>query len=171
MELYLPSLMILIAAAIVVFFVFPKLTPLMLAVLAMVALVYVLYNHYTLFGQEYQLMTWIDGAKAAAPYVMVTTLVVFIIGYLLFVFGSGRKVELPTPPPMNLPSPESATNPLTEGINRALVNTGIANRGPNNGARPPNNSKNLVSVSPSLNEGLNRSRLNNIIRSRLNKQI
>lgn len=162
MEFYLPSFLVLIAAAMVVFFVFPKLTPLMLAVLAATALVAALYNHYTLFGSEYQLMTWVDGAKASAPYVLVSVVVIFIIGYLLYLFGQGRTVQMPSLPPMNLPSANSATNPVTRAINNTMVNTGMANRN-NNGGR------NFYSTNANVNA--NNSQMENILRSRLNKQV
>jgi len=117
MEYYIPSLTAAVAAAFIVFYLFPKFTPMILAFFAGAALVYGLYNHYRMFGPEYGMMTWVDSVRKSAPMVMVGTVIVFLIGYLLFMARSGKSANIPSP---SYASANTATNPATNAINRGL---------------------------------------------------
>jgi hypothetical protein len=126
MEFFLPSVLILLLAAAVVFFVFPSLGPLTLAVVSMVLLTLGVYQHWTQFGVEYRMSTWQLGSLAYAPYLMVGGLLVAIIiylGYLLPVSSSSSNSTasiIPMPTVANMPSANTSTNPITAGINRAI---------------------------------------------------
>ena len=117
MEYYLPSLTAAVIAFIIIMYLFPKFTPVVLAFFAGAALVYGVYNHYRMFGAEYSMMTWVDSARASAPTVMVGSVIIFIIGYLLFMARSGRSASMPSP---SYASANTATNPATNAINRSL---------------------------------------------------
>jgi hypothetical protein len=130
MEFFLPSILLVIFAAAVVFGLFPNMTPLFLAVLAIALLAFAIYNHFSLFGLEYQSMTWTTGSSAAAPYILVGVVVVFIIGYLLFLFGSGKRVTMNLPS-ATIPPPETATNVITNAIGNGLKAAGLAEVRPN----------------------------------------
>lgn len=125
MELFLPSILIVILALALIFGVFPKVGPMMLAVLATVALVYAVQQHMSMFKQDYSTMTWTTSAKTAAPYVLVGVVILFSIGYLLYLTGAGKRSVLPSPP-ITIPPPSSATNVLTEAIGNSLKATGLA---------------------------------------------
>ena len=129
MDLVLPSITAMVIALFVIVYVFPKLAPVMLALFAGAALVYGFYNHYTMFGPEYDSMTWLTKARSLAPYIMVGTVISFLIGYLLFMAGAGKSISMPRP---YLPPANTATNAATNMINRGMVS---ANRNMNANAR------------------------------------
>jgi len=129
MELFIPSVTLLALAGLIIIYVFPKLAPIMLATMAGVALTYGAYNHYMMFGAEYSSMTWVNSLKTMAPYIMVGTVMVFIIGYLLFMAKTGRHATMANIP--SLPSATSATNPVTKAINEGMY-AAANSRGNNN---------------------------------------
>ena len=85
-------------------------------------------------------MTWTTSAKAAAPYILVGVVILFSIGYLLFLWGAGKSVNLPMPP-ASIPPPNSATNIITSAIGNGLKATGLAtvSATANANAAPPAN--------------------------------
>lgn len=163
MEFFLPSLFTVLFAMIVVVGIFPKMTPLFLALFAIGCLVLALRNHYAMFGQEYIAMTWSATLKSAAPTILVGTVILFSIGYILFLYGSGTAPTLRAPP-ASIPPPETSTNMITNAIGNGLAAAGIANIS-------ANVSKNLVSASPSLKKNLTNTELQSILASRLSKQV
>ena len=126
MEFFLPSVLVLLLAAAVVFFIFPSFGPLTLAIVSMILLVLGVYQHWAQFGVEYRLSTWQLGSLAYAPYLMVGGLLVAIIIYLGYLVPPGSSSSnstasiLPMPTIANMPSANTSTNPVTAGINRAL---------------------------------------------------
>lgn len=125
MEFFLPSVFVLLLAAALVFFVFPRFGPLTLAVVSLILLVLGVYNHASQFGTEYRLSTWQLALENYPPYVLIGVLLLAIIGYLLFL-APGRSSNVPAAAPVNVPSvanmppPETATNALTAAVNRGL---------------------------------------------------
>jgi hypothetical protein len=134
MELFLPSVLVLLLAAAVVFFVFPSVGPATLAIVSALLLTLGVYQHWTQFGNEYRLSTWWLGLIAYAPYVMVGGLLVAIAIYLLYLLpansqNSTASSVIPMPTISNMPSANSSTNPVTAGINRALnTSMNLANK-------------------------------------------
>jgi hypothetical protein len=179
MEFFLPSILFLLVACGIVFFVIPRFGPLVLAIVSLVLLGLGIYNHYSMFESEYRMSTWQMGAVAYAPIVMVVALVLGIILYLFYltpVSGNGNEVP-------SLPAAGTATNALTEGVNNLLRsgqellgattnnntgyrNTSGNNRGSNNSTtnnRPVNNSN-----KPSFLENINPFNRNNNNRRQTN---
>lgn len=122
MEFFLPSILFLLIAAAIVFFVIPRFGPLVLAIVSLVLLTIGMYNHYTLFQNEYRASTWQLGLVAFAPYIMIGVVIIMIIMYLTYLLPSGANsstanVKTNT---INLPPPETATNVITEGVNNAI---------------------------------------------------
>jgi hypothetical protein len=131
MEFFLPSILFLLVACGIVFFVIPRFGPLVLAGISLVLLVMGIYNHYSLFQTEYRLSTWQSGMIGYAPFIMIGALVLAIILYLLYLVPSGGSgnantgARLPSPSPiaentLKLPPPGTATNGLTEGIGNLM---------------------------------------------------
>ena len=120
MEFFLPSILFLLVACGIVFFVIPRFGPLVLAIVSLILLGLGVYNHYSLFQTEYRLSTWQMGAVAYAPYVMIGALVLSIILYLFYLAPVGANANNSSAPSMSLPSAESATNPITSGINNMM---------------------------------------------------
>jgi hypothetical protein len=120
MELFLPSLLIILLAAIVVFTVIPKFAPMTLTIISIVLLVLGVGHHYKLFKDEYRLSTW-QTSSFIAPALVLGVALFFILGYLLSYFGSG--VPIPTIP--NIPSVGEITNGL--GSAASSVSTAVTN--------------------------------------------
>jgi hypothetical protein len=144
MEFYLPSLFIIILAAVVSFALIPKLTPMILASFATVCLLLALYNHSSLFSNEYKNMNWASTATSsmASPYLLVGLVIVLSVGYLIILFTSGKAPTL-SMPSNTIPPPSTATNIITRGIGNGLVNVGFAKAEPEN-ASPINIPRNTA---------------------------
>lgn len=143
MELFLPSLLVVFLALTVVFFIFPRMAPLMLAIVAAAGLAIGVRDHLKTFKSDYETMTWTSAAKVAAPYVLVAVVILFSIGYLLYLWGIGGRMSVRAPPG-TIPPPESATNVLTSAIGNGLKATGLASVSAFSARRSP-------ASSPSIN--------------------
>jgi len=128
MEFYIPSLFIVLIAAIFLVLVVPKLSSLVLTTVCTLLLVWGLVNHYTLFSSEYHNMNWTNTALAAGPYIMLFTVIGLSLGYIILLFTrKGGSNSAPINVNMSIPPPESATNYVTQGIGNSLVSSGMAN--------------------------------------------
>ena len=127
MEFFIPSLFLFLLVAIVVIGFLPKLSPLILVVLAGLLLVFGVYNHYMMFRDEYKLSTWQDGLKSFAPGIMIAVIILFILYFITSLFTGGQ-VPIPSMPNVsvaNMPPAETATNYLTSTLNN--VTSAVAN--------------------------------------------
>ena len=131
MEFYLPSLFIIMVAFIIILAIIPKFTPVVLAIVAAILLVFGIYSHYTLFYNEYKNMNWANNAMSsmASPYLLIGSVVLLSLGYIIMLFSSGKVPSLPMPS-RNIPPPSTATNVVTREIGNGLVNAGVANVAP-----------------------------------------
>lgn len=124
MELFFPSVIVLLLAAAVVFFVFPRFGPATLAIISAVLLAFGLYQHYNTFGTEYRFSTW--QLVSFAPYLLVGGLLVVIAIFLLYTLPVSAAAAANAGPTINLPSVDemppanTSTNMLTSGINKTL---------------------------------------------------
>lgn len=177
MEFFLPSILFLLVACGIVFFVLPRFGPLILAIVSLVLLGLGIYNHYSMFESEYRLSSWQMGAVGYAPFIMIGALVLGIILYLLYLVPSGSNNTGTETPKLNLPAAGTATNAVTEGVNNLLRkgqelfgesnrngsnNRGNNNRGPanNNTNANGNNRRGFFENRNSNNEGFERQRYN-----------
>ena len=141
MELFLPSVIVLLIAAAIVFFLLPKFGPATLAIISAVLLVMGLYQHYSTFQTEYRLSTW--QFTAFSPYYLIGGLLVVLAIFFLYTIpvGTASQAEVPTiemPTISNMPSANTSTNVITGAINRSLNNAanlfnGNTNKNSNNG--------------------------------------
>jgi ABC-type transport system involved in multi-copper enzyme maturation permease subunit len=135
MELFLPSLIVILLVAFFIFMVLPRIGPMVLAVVALIALIAAGFHHYSLFASEYTLSTWQYSLAAYTPWVVLGFAFIFIISSVMFIMGGpeAKAAMLNTvSTPMetiqesianstaNMPSAASATNVVTAGINRAI---------------------------------------------------
>jgi hypothetical protein len=123
MELFLPSVIVLLLAAAVVFFVIPKFGPATLAIISAVLLAFGLYQHYRTFGSEYRFSTW--QLVSFSPYLLIGGLLVVIAIFLLYTLpvssaaaNTGPIINLPTIDAM--PPANTSTNVVTNMINNTL---------------------------------------------------
>lgn len=141
MELFLPSVIVLLLAAAVIFFLLPQFGPATLAIVSAVLLALGLYQHYNAFGTEYRFSTW--QIASFAPYFLIGGLLVFIAIFLLYTLPVSKpvdivpQVEMPTI--ANMPSPNTSTNALTGMINRSLNTAANLFNGNNSGKNNTNN--------------------------------
>ena len=118
MEMFIPSLLLFIVAIIIVFFIVPKSTPMITAILAILFIVYGIYDHRRLFITEYQLSTWQEKLKVYSPAIMIILIILFIIYSIIAFFTSGS-VPIPSMPAIALPNVGSITNSIAETVNNA----------------------------------------------------
>lgn len=119
MELFLPSLLLFLIAIIVVAFLLPRMSPLIIVLLSAGLLGVGVYHHFNLFWDDYKQSTWQEQLRVFAPGIMLILIVLYVLYALLTVFTGGQ-VPVPPMPNIELPSAESATNVVTETINNAL---------------------------------------------------
>jgi hypothetical protein len=135
MELFIPSLIVLVLVAVFAFLIIPRSGPMILAIASLIALIAAGVHHYNLFAYEYQLSTWQNGLASYAPFIVLGLALLVIIGGISFVFmGSETKAKVtnavaaPLEQIQNavqnsiktMPNATSATNPLTAALNRGI---------------------------------------------------
>ncbi len=133
----MPGLIILIIAGFYVFLVLPRLGPMVLAVVSLIALILAGVNHYSMFYNEYKLSTWQTSLATYTPWVILGLALIVMITSIIFMFAgpnSPAKVANTVPTPMEtiqnavsnsvstMPPASSATNPITAAINTAVAN-------------------------------------------------
>ena len=131
MELFLPSLVIILLAGFFAFLVLPRVGTTALVAVSVVALLAAAYHHYYMFSSEYRLSTWQDGLSAYAPWVIILLALFMVINFIMRMGSSlGSETSIVdnlTSSISNstsfMPSASSATNSVTAGINRAINST------------------------------------------------
>ena len=89
MELFIPSLVVVVLGAIVVFFILPKMSPQILGFTSIALLCIGLYQHTMTFPYEYRLSNFTDMLKDYAPFVMIgATILGLTIAIMVMVPGS-----------------------------------------------------------------------------------
>jgi ABC-type transport system involved in multi-copper enzyme maturation permease subunit len=165
MELFLPSLIIILLVAFFIFMVLPRIGPMILAVVALVALIAAGFHHYSLFASEYTLSTWQYGLAAYTPWIVLGFAFVFIISAVMFIMGGPEAKaamlnSVSTPmetiqesianSTANMPSAASATNVVTATLNRAINsvpgNSAPANAAPNANRANANRNKKTPNI-------------------------
>ena len=117
MQFFIPGLLLFLLAVVVSFVALPRFTPLIVALMSIVFLVYGVYNHYKMFGAEYRLSTWQNSFKIYAPAIMIASIILFIIYAILSFFTMGS-VPVPVIPNVIEPNINSATNQVIKSLNR-----------------------------------------------------
>ena len=119
MELFLPSILVFLLVTLVVMYLLPKLSPLIIVSLAATMLAFGIYHHFTLFWNDYRQSTWQDQLRLFAPGIMLTVILVYVI-FSIFMFFTWGQVPVPSIPAVQLPSANTATNAVTSAINNAM---------------------------------------------------
>ena len=79
MEFFVPGLLFFILTVLLTFYLAPKATPMMAAILSLVFLTYGVYDHYRLFASEYRSSTWQEPLLLLySPAVMITLSLIHI---------------------------------------------------------------------------------------------
>ena len=160
MEFFIPGLLLFLLFLAIAFFVVPRATPMIAAILSIVFLTYGVHEHYKLFATEYRLSTWQESLKIYAPALMIAAIIIFIIYFMLSLF-TGGSVPVPSMPNVEIPTMNdittnisntfnNATNAITNGLNintnknnnnNSIINTLMGNNNSKNNNTKINNSK------------------------------
>jgi hypothetical protein len=128
MELFIPGIATLLIVALIVFLVLPRLGAPVLAALSIILLAYGVYNHIQLFSSEYRYSTWQDQFKFYAPFVLIGGLILAVLMYIGFLFGTEGPSALPASsvPIANatevVNSANNAANTIANAVNNAVTN-------------------------------------------------
>jgi len=125
MELFLPSILVALIAIIFIIVVIPKFSPLIIAIIAGILLYVGMTQHLQMFWNEYEQSTWQKSLTLFAPGIMIAAIILFVI-YGILSFFSGGSVPVPSLPTMELPSANTATNPVTAALNTVMNSVGDA---------------------------------------------
>lgn len=101
MELYLPSLIILLLAGLVIIAILPRLSPLILVIIVSLLLAITGYHHATLFREEYAQSTWQKTVYNSGYAFVIAMVVLLSIGFALNFIRSrvaGEPITMPTAP-------------------------------------------------------------------------
>jgi S-methylmethionine-dependent homocysteine/selenocysteine methylase len=157
MELFLPSVLVIILAALVIMIIIPNFSPLIIVIVSAILLTASTYQHFQFFWNEYQQSTWQTTLKIFAPGLIIVAvfLYIFMVGGSFIMGGT-----VPKMPEMELPPASTATNAVTSAINNSMnVVSGAANSLANAGANVANSIGNAgASVANSL--GFNNTKKN-----------
>jgi hypothetical protein len=127
MELFIPSLIVLVLGAIVFFIVLPRMSPYTLALTAMALFGLGVWQHYSMFPSEYSSERLMLTVQGYAPFIM--------LGAVIFAVTVGIMVAFGVAPP-------AVTNALPAMPSMpAMPNLGLGNS-----SRPANNSKSIFNL-------------------------
>jgi hypothetical protein len=148
MEFFLPSILVLIIAGIIVFAVLPRFAPLILITLSIAIMGAAMYHHYTFFIDEYRNITWTESLKMYAPGIVYGVMGIFVIGFILSFFNGGQ-VPVPSVPELQTPN---IVNSIKNASNNSIsmINNSIRNVSNNIGSLFKNviNTKNINGSKP-----------------------
>lgn len=99
MELYIPSLLLLLLAGLVVFGILPRLGPLILVIIVVTMLALVGWQHSNMFRDEYARSTWQTSLVNISTPFLIAIAVLFVLGFLLNFVRSGIHGSSATPSP------------------------------------------------------------------------
>jgi len=152
MEFFVPGLLFFIVTVLFTFYIAPKATPMIAAILSLVFLTYGVYDHYRMFASEYSSSTWQEPLLLLySPAVMITVLILYVLYGMSALFSKG---QVPVPAMPDMPSVPNALNNVTESLSNAansIANTAnnmmnnmgnMINSGTNNNNRRPTNGTN-----------------------------
>jgi len=147
MELFIPSLVVIILGGIVFFVILPKMAPYTLGSMAILLFGIGLYQHYQTFPYEYQQSRLRDVLKDYSPFLMLlATILGLVIGVMVAYGGNPPDISASMPAMPSLPSIASMpVNMPSLGTNMFSGNTATANKG-NNIAKRVNVASNSFKV-------------------------
>ena len=135
MELFIPSLVVLVIAAVIVFLLLPNLSPYILGILAISFLVAGVYQHYSMFPYEYRTSMISEALKQYSGFIMIGAMIFGLLIVLLWSFGLAPPAIANVIPAM--PSlPAMPAMPTIPGLNAPL----------NGSNRPANNKGGLLGM-------------------------
>jgi hypothetical protein len=166
MEFFIPGIVLFLLFLGTTFYIAPKATPMIAAILSIIFLIYGVREHSRLFASEYRLSTWQDGLKMYAPAIMIIVIIIFVI-YSILAFFTGGSVPIPPMPIVEVPTMNSLATNLTDSLNTAknTIADGLNFNGTNKGNSKGNNNSLFGSrINNSTNRGNNKNKNNSSFR-------
>ena len=137
MELFIPSLLILVLAAGIVFAIMPKLSPYVLGIVALILVVGV-YQHYTMFPYEYQTSMVSAMLQQYSGFILIGAMIFGLLVLMLWVFGLSPPSVASILPEMPAMPAMPAIPGINAPLNRPANNTGILGLGGSNNTKRNN---------------------------------
>jgi hypothetical protein len=138
MELFFPSILILVLAAGIIFVIMPKLSPYVLGIVALILLVVGVYQHYTMFPYEYQTSMISAMLQQYSGLILIGAMIFGLLVLMMWTFGLSPPSVANILPAM----PEMPAMPAIPGINaplnRPANNKGILGLGGSNNTKRNN---------------------------------
>jgi hypothetical protein len=138
MELFIPSLIVLVLGALFLFAVLPKLSPYVLAGLALAMFILGMWQHYTMFPYEYRTSMASDIVQQYSGFIMLLAIIFAGTVTILSVHGGNAPAEEPSmfelPAISNLTGSKNGNN--AKNNSGGIFNLGGNNAKPNNAAKP-----------------------------------
>lgn len=105
MELFIPSLVLLLLGVAICFFVLPTIAPAVLIVGCSVVLVFALYYHYTRFGvMEYERSTWQYNLRKYGNWVILAAVLLGAYGYYAMNNNNNSFTQAAPMPALSMPT-------------------------------------------------------------------
>jgi hypothetical protein len=147
MELFVPSLVVLLLSTIVCFFILPNLAPYVLGGLAIAMFGLGFWQHYTMFPYEYRTSLFTDLIRDYAGFFMSLAVILASITTMLAMYGgntpSGEAMAIEMPEMPEIPPiaeiPVIAEMPAMFGFNNTNKPANNTNKPSNNTNKPANN--------------------------------
>ncbi len=150
MELFIPSIVVLLLGALICFFVIPKMSPYVLGILSLLMFGIGIWQHYSMFPYEYRTPSMVtDMIKQYAGFFLVIVVIIVGIGMILQSYGL-------SPPAATTILPEAITSPFS-GANNSKGMFNLSGNSSNSGiAGVVNNmSKNVTNLMKPANSRSN----------------
>ena len=136
MEFFLPSLIIFLIGGLLAFFVVPKFSVHVIAILSVALFIFGIYHHMKIFSYEYRYSTWQEQFKEYGYQIMIGAMLLVVTFYLFFLFNKS--------PSNNGSSSANSSNPITSAMNSISNATGLNNSKKNNATGLMNKINNSV---------------------------
>ena len=96
MELFVPSLVMLLLAGFIVLFIIPRISPFIIFVLCTIFFILAIYGHSLLFYNEYKYSLWKDSLQNSVPTILTIVIAIGLIISILNLF-TNIKINIPIP--------------------------------------------------------------------------
>ena len=79
MQLFLPSLVTIIVAGVCIFFVIPRVSPILIFIISLIFLFIMIQSHYSMFKNEYKLTSWREQLSVFASPILISIIVIGLV--------------------------------------------------------------------------------------------
>ena len=149
MELFIPSLVVIVLGAIVAFFILPKVAPYTLGVMSVLLFGVGMYQHYQTFPHEYSGGNFRDTLKDYSPFLMLLATILGLVVGVMVAFGGNPPSIAASMPAMASISAMPVSLPSLGGNTAGAggANSTVKNNTKNNGSSGNVKRNNVASTS------------------------